>query len=232
MKNGIRLFLLILAATTVLASCTTTEEQGPQISTTGIYTMESSGYSDKEYRFSASKIRNVELLSTLKEKNEDDGAEQETIKKELAFDLVDDNGGEWRGEGFTIKDEFSNADGDVERIILIHEMLMTEKDTGRIIKIRNEYDSQGSDGYMKGGAADGEGKALAVIYSSRNLKGSEDPAEDLNGYSIHRGKRAYGTINRTKYAWILSFNLPEDEPRRIDLAAVMSALFVLTEEGA
>jgi predicted small secreted protein len=231
MKTGIRFFLLLLAAATVLASCKTTEEVAPQISSTGIYTMESSGYSAKEYRFSASTIRNVKLLSTLKEKKEENGTEQEMIRKELAFDLIDDNGGEWSGTGFTIRDEVSEADGGRLRFRLIHEMLMTEKDSGRIIKIRNEFDSDDSDGYMKGGAADGEGKALAAIYSSRNLKGSADPAEDLNGYSIHRGKNTYAAINRTKYAWILSFNLPEDEPRRIDLAAVMSALFVLTEEG-
>ncbi len=230
MKTGTRFFLLILAASAAFASCKTTEEQGPQISSTGIYTMESSGYSEKEYRFSASTIRNIELLSTLKEKKEENGTEQETVKKELAFDFVDDSGEKWRGEGFTIRDDINDAGGDRVRTRLIQEMVMTEKGSGRIIKIRNEYDSQDSDGYMKGGAADSSGKALAVIYSSRNLKGSEDPVEGLNGFSIHRGKTTYATINRTKYAWVLSFNLPEENPRRIDLAAVMSALFVLTEE--
>ena len=231
MKTGIRFFLIIMAAAAVLAACKTTEEPGPQTSSTGIYTMESSGYSEKEYRFSASIISNVKVLSTLKEKKELDGAEQETIKNELAFDLVDDNGSDWKGEGFTIRDDISDADGNRVRVRLIHEMLMTEESTGRILKIRNEFDSQDESGYMKGGAADGDGKTLAMIYSSRNLKGSEDPAEGLNGYSIIRGKTSYGTINKTRYAWILSFGLPEDEPRRIDLGVVMSALFVLTEEG-
>ncbi|MDC7234183.1 MAG: hypothetical protein PQJ58_13195 [Spirochaetales bacterium] len=236
-KTGIRYFALMTVSAVFLLttlSCQSSDSIMEEESLTGIYEIRSSGLFSKSYTFAGYTISDIVTSGKpLKSVLRLDDATKTTTSSAMSFSMNDKMGFKWSGIGSTESEAVSLGKNSRTTYTLNYGFQLSESQTGRVLKYKISYNpgTEDFDGFMKGTVVDSEGTGLFDVYSSKNLDYTASPADGLEGFTIRKDNTVLSTVLRNRGKWSVTFNIAEDDPLRADIAAVISSLYVVIEEG-